>query len=117
MAKPNVRFSQPQPTDLVVLNMGYWGKYVLPVRTATEIMALMIESGATKVEEDQSVYMPVKMDVTVSPLDHLFMSDVPTEGTGRTEYKAWLKTKKGIVGDSYVPEPYAVFLEVKEDSE
>lgn len=101
---------------LVVLNMGYWGKYVLPVRTATEIMALMIESGATKIEEEQNVYMPVKMDVTVSPLENLFFPDVPVDGPGRTEYKAWLKTKKGIVGSDYVPEPYSVFLEAKEEA-
>jgi hypothetical protein len=110
MAKP-VRISQ----NLVLLHLGYWGKYVLPVRTATEIMALMIESGAVKVEEDQGAYIPTRMDAQVSPLDKPFIDDVPTDGKGRDEYKAWVKTKRGIIGDGYCPETYAAFLEAKED--
>jgi hypothetical protein len=131
MAKPNntVRISQaaeqlrtryesqPQQTDLVLLGMGYWGKYVIPVDAATQIMALMIKSGAAKVEEEQGVFMPVQMDVQVSPLDKRFIDDVPVDGAGRKGYKDWIKTKRGIVGDDYVPESYATYLEAKEDTE
>jgi hypothetical protein len=117
MAKPNntVRISQPQPTDLVVLGMGYWGKYVLPVDAATQIMSLMVKSGAVKVDEEQGVFIPTTMDVQVGVLDKRFIDDVPVDGAGRTGYKAWIKTKRGIVGDGYVPESYAAFLEAKED--
>jgi hypothetical protein len=117
MAKPNNtgRISQPQPTDLVVLSMGYWGKYVLPVDAATQIMSLMIKSGAVKVEEELGVFIPVKMDVQVETLDKRFIDDVPVDGAGRKGYKDWIKTKRGIVGDDYVPESYATYLEAKED--
>jgi hypothetical protein len=117
MAKPNnaVRLSQPQPTDLVVLCMGYWGKYVLPVDAATQVMALMIKSGATKVEEELGVFIPVKLDLQVETLDKRFIPDVPVDGAGRTGYKAWIKTKRGIVGDDYIPESYASYLDAKEE--
>ena len=114
MAKPNN--TAVRNSHLVILSMGYWGKYVLPVRPATEVMALLIEAGAVKVEEEQSVYLPVMTDVTVSPLDKPFIDDVPVDGEGRKGYKEWIKTKRGIIGDGYCPEPYAAFLEAKEDA-
>lgn len=129
MAKPNnaVRISQAAeqprtryesrtaPDDLVVLCMGYWGKYVLPVDAATQVMSLMVKSGAVKVEEEQGVYIPVNMDVQVGVLDKTFHHDVPVDGEGRKGYKAWIKTKRGIVGDDYIPESYASYLDAKEE--
>ncbi len=117
MAKSNntpVRISQP--ADLVVVQMGYWGKYVMPVDAATQIMSLMVKSGAAKVEEEQGAYIPTRMDVTLTPLDKPFIDDVPVEGPDRNAYKAWIKTKRGIIGDGYVPEPFSVFLKAKEES-
>lgn len=99
--------------DLVLLSMGYWCKYVVPVDAATQIMALMIKSGGVKVEEEYGAFIPTNMDIVLTILDKPFIPDVPAVGKGRDEYKAWVKTKRSIVGDDYVPEAYAVFLEAK----
>jgi hypothetical protein len=121
MAKPTVRISQQQPTDLVMLSFGWYGKYVMPVGAASQIVTLLMQSGAVKVESANvegiswSFLHPVKMDFDLQPLSEPFMSDVPIDAEKRKGYLDYLKTKAALVGSGYCLESYAAYLEAKEE--
>jgi len=102
-------------SDLVMLSVGYYVKYVMPVAAATEIMKLMVQTGAAKVEADERVYYSIPLDLKLEALDYPFMGDVPVNPDKRQKYIGWLKTKRSIVGDDYEPEPYSVYLASKEN--
>lgn len=112
-----VRTSQPK--NLVMLNMGWYGKFVLPVDAAASIVSLLVNSGATKVEtehiDNRQVLRPVSPEWGIDPIKEPYLSDCPEQEDLRKDYFAWLKTKIDLVGKSYVFESYAEYLKAKED--
>ena len=106
--------------NLVMLQLGYYGRFVLPVDAATEIMRLLIQSHAAAVDTHhpgngvEAFYYPKKPELSLSALDHDFMSDCPVDSKLQEGYFSWLKTKAEIIGKGYVPETYSVYLTSKE---
>jgi len=105
--------------NLVMLQLGYYGRFVLPVDAATEIMRLLIQSHAAAVDTHHpgngvaAFYHPKKPELSLSALDHDFMSDCPVDSKPQEDYFSWLKTKAELLGLEYTPEPYAVYLAAK----
>lgn len=107
-AKPN--------TDLVVLQFSYWARFVAPADVAAQLMVLM--SKLTNVEESDGMYLPSTPDWQASPLTRPFIADLPCmEGSDaeRRAYLAYVKSKRELIGDGYVPESYGEYLNAKED--
>ena len=109
--KPNT-----QPTDLVMMNLGYWGKFVMPVEAAANIMTTLIKSGAQRIDSTHigdlgTMYFQVKNDVSIGQLDGHYDPDIPSDSDLREPYVAWLKAKASLVGKGYKPEPYQTYLD------
>lgn len=106
--------------SLVCLSLGYWGKYILPVDAATQILAMLVKSRAVKVDTSNlcgfTVYHPTKNDVSVTSMEYPFLADCPIDDNVRKEYFNWLKLKRELVGEGYVIESYAAYLDTKEET-
>lgn len=106
--------------DLVMLSMGWYGKFAMPVDAATNIIALLVKSGAVKVEGDniasRSILRPVPSEWGISPIKEPYLSDCPEDSDLRKEYFAWLQTKADLLGTAYVFESYADYLKAREGS-
>jgi hypothetical protein len=104
---------------LVLLSLGYWAKYAMPVDAATQVMSLMVKSGAVRAESEsiagEQRYRPQKPDMSVSVLDYQFLADCPMDDVPRKEYLAWIKTKYELIGNGYAVESYAAYLAAKEE--
>lgn len=103
--------------NLVMLNLGWYGKYALPVEAAANIITVLVKSGAIKVESDnvagRSFFRPVPSEWGVDPIREPFLSDCPENDEPRKEYFAWLQTKADLLGKAYVLESYAEYLKAK----
>ena len=104
--------------DLVMLSLGWYAKFVLPVDAATQIVSTLVKSGAVRVEHDhmdnRSIHRPTNPDFGVESLKDVFLADCPVDDERRKEYLAWLKTKIDIIGKGYQLESYAEYLKAQE---
>jgi hypothetical protein len=104
-----------------MLSVGWYGKYVLPVDAASQIITLLVKSGATKVDTENvtgipyGILMPKKMDFNMQPLEGPFIADCPTDEGKRKGYLDYLKTKAAVV-EGYEPETYTQYLKAKDAS-
>ena len=115
MAKPAKQLSDSD--NLVLLQLTYWGKFVVPVDVAMQVMTILIKCGAMSVENGTTgktnYYYPKKTDLSVHTLDQLYLSDCPLDGTAQKGYFDWLKTKSELCGKDYELETYAEYLKQK----
>lgn len=109
-----------KPDDhLVLLSIGYWANFILPVDAATQIMALMVKSGATAVESTHvagtMLYHPRTGECEVKSFAVPFFPDIPVddEDGQRPAYFSWLKTKYELVGKGYKVESFTDYLKAK----
>lgn len=106
-----------KPKDLVRLEFGWYGKFLVPVDAATAMVALLVKSGAVAVDEETinqvTCYLPKQSEFSMTPMKGIFLHDAPHNDAAKKEYKAWLVTKAELVGREYVPELYEVYLQAR----
>ena len=96
MAKQQAASTQEQ----VILQFGYWAKFILPVDTATTIYSMLVKAGAKPVDTTnlggKQYYHPKSPDFTISMVEYPYLADCPTTDKERTEYFDYLKTKAAV---------------------
>lgn len=110
-----------EKNDLVLLDIGYYGKYILPVKAASSVLAMLVEAGAAKVESEYvqgggKLYYQTANDIGVKTLDGMYDPTIPMASELRQPYLDWLKTKAELHGPGYVLDTYAAYLAAKEGS-
>lgn len=105
--------------EQVILSVGYNANLLMPKDVAMQMMLLLSRPDVYRVEDHYvahtNIYYPGTTDMRLATMTGKFIPDVPiTQSKDREAYWTWLKTKSGLVGDSYVPEPYSVFVASKE---
>jgi hypothetical protein len=118
MAKPT-SVTPVTKEPLVMVQFSYWAKFIMPASVAAELVGHLSNPAVVKVEESDGMYLPVKSDWEITPYSKPFISDLPShDGSdeARKGFIDWIKTKKELVGKSYIPETYADYLMAQETS-
>lgn len=106
--------------QLVELNIGWNARYLMPVEAATQIMSILVKSGAIKLDYDykagKSVYYGTTPEASVQVFKEYYDPDIPADEKLRRPYFDWLKTKHDLIGDSYEVQTYKQYLAEKEQS-
>ena len=102
---------------LVVVKLSWWAKFVMPASVASELLKHLANPSVVKVEEHDSMVIPVSSDWSIEHLDQPFIADLPIKDEEmRKAYLAWVKTKREL-GDKSQPQPYAVFKQLHDEGE
>ena len=118
MAKPT-SVTPVTKEPLVMVQFSYWAKFIMPASVAAELVGHLSNPAVVKVEESDGMWLPVKTDWEIGPYSKTFISDLPTHDSSdaaRAGFLAWIKTKRDLVGTSYVPESYTDYLMAQETS-
>ena len=102
---------------LVVVKLSWWAKFVMPASVASELLKHLANPQVVRVEEHDSMFIPVSSDWSIEHLDQPFIADLPIKDEEmRKAYLAWVKTKREL-GDKSQPQPYAVFKQLHDEGE
>lgn len=100
---------------LVLVQFSYWAKFVVPASVASDIIRHLSDPRVVRVEEYDSMWLPVKSDWIIKAVDEPFIADLPTDNEEmRKAYLAWVKTKREL-GDKATPQPYSVFKQLHDE--